>query len=76
MKGLRRAEDFEDQILRSVPWNRDSWRNRVKEYLEKKRSSKEVNRESLSNFEIYLQNQICKTDQIQNQLKITLLGRF
>jgi hypothetical protein len=53
MKSLRRVDDFEEQVERTVPWNGDSWRNRVKEYLEKKRSSKEVNRENLSDFEIY-----------------------
>ena len=39
---LRRLEDLEQQVERSVPWNGDSWRNRVREYLEKRRSSKEV----------------------------------
>jgi len=41
MKGLRRVDDFEEQVERSVPWDGDSWRNRVKEYLEKRRGSKE-----------------------------------
>jgi len=36
-----RMEILEQQVERSVPWNGDSWRNRVKEYLEKRRSSKE-----------------------------------
>ena len=44
MKGLRRVDDFEEQVERSVPWDGDSWRNRVKEYLEKRRGSKEVNK--------------------------------
>jgi hypothetical protein len=42
VQGLRRLDDLEQQVERSVPWNGDSWRNRVREYLEKRRSSKEV----------------------------------
>ena len=42
LKGLRTLDDLEQQVERSVPWNGDSWRNRVREYLEKRRSSKEV----------------------------------
>ena len=34
VQGLRRLDDLEQQVERSVPWNGDSWRNRVREYLE------------------------------------------
>jgi hypothetical protein len=44
VQGLRRLDDLEQQVERSVPWNGDSWRNRVREYLEKRRSSKEVSK--------------------------------
>jgi hypothetical protein len=42
LKRLRTLDDLEEQVARSVPWNGDSWRNRVREYLEKRRGSKEV----------------------------------
>jgi len=36
-----RRIELEEQVERSVPWEGDSWRNRVKEYLEERRASKQ-----------------------------------
>jgi len=40
LKGVKRSDDLEEQVERSVEWNGESsWRSRVRQYLEKRRGS-------------------------------------